>query len=174
MCEPEIASEQHLWLKKFVGDWTTESKCSMGPDKPDCLAKGKETVSMLGDLWMIVQAEGSDATGSPEAASSTPMKSFISVGYDTKANDGKGAFVGSFICNHMSRIWVYEGQRQGNTIQLKAMGPSFTDPTKIVPYIDEIELVDDNHKTLTSKYQKEDGTFEAFMWQHAYRVLPQK
>ena len=162
----ESATEQHQWLKKFTGEWRTEIEFSHGPDAPRGISTGTESSHMIGDLWY----QGNGASKPKEGEQGGAMVSQFTIGFDSKADEGKGAFVGTFICDQMHRLWTYQGPRVGNTIHLRTSAPSFTDPTKTTQMVDELTLVDDNHKYLVSKHLNEDGTWTEFMWMHYYRV----
>jgi hypothetical protein len=45
--------KEHDWLLNFVGEWTYEGECSMGPDQPPMKSGGSETVRALGSLWVV-------------------------------------------------------------------------------------------------------------------------
>lgn len=45
--------KNHEWLKKFVGQWEMESEWRDGTDQPPMKGTAKETVRMVGDLWMV-------------------------------------------------------------------------------------------------------------------------
>jgi hypothetical protein len=49
--------KEHAWFKQLVGDWTMEGEAFMGPDQPPMQSKGFETVSMLGEFWMVADGE---------------------------------------------------------------------------------------------------------------------
>lgn len=36
--------KEHQWLHQLVGEWTYETECVMGPDKPPAKFKGSETI----------------------------------------------------------------------------------------------------------------------------------
>jgi hypothetical protein len=50
---PNPASPEHAVLKKDVGVWDAESTFWMVPGQPPMVAKGVETNSMLGDIWLV-------------------------------------------------------------------------------------------------------------------------
>jgi hypothetical protein len=90
----------------------------------------------------------------------------VTLGFDKS----KGKFVGTWIGSPMDRMWIYEGELDdsGKVLTLHNEGPSFSDPNKIVQYKDVIEIVDENHRKMSSYVQGENGEFERFM-QVGYR-----
>jgi hypothetical protein len=60
---------------------------------------------------------------------------------------------------------VYEGllDASGNILPLNTTGPSFTDPTKTVPYQDVLELQGDDRRLLWSQTPGPDGQWHRFM-----------
>jgi hypothetical protein len=89
-----------------------------------------------------------------------PMKSVMTLGFDP----AKGRFVGTFIATGMTHLWTYSGSLDdaGKVLALDAEGPSFTGPGTS-KYVDSIELVDDDHRIMTSRILMEDGNWVQFM-----------
>jgi hypothetical protein len=148
---------EHRWLDKLVGDWTSEMECVMGPDQPPMKSRGVESVRSLGGLWTIGEGEGE----MPEGGTA---KSVMTLGYDPKA----GRFVGTFIASMMTHLWTYSGSLEGNVLALDAEGPSFTGEGT-AKYQDRIEFVDDDHRILTSQMRGDDGEWHRFMTAHYHR-----
>ncbi|WP_406699937.1 DUF1579 domain-containing protein [Singulisphaera sp. Ch08] len=153
--------KEHNWLDKFVGEWTSESECSMGPDQPLMKTKGVDFVRSIGGLWIVAEGEGQMPGG--ESA-----KSIMTIGYDPQQQ----RYVGTFIASMMSYLWIYNGSLDAaeKVLTLDADGPDFTGK-KTAKYKDRIEFVDDNHRILTSQVLGEDGTWTQFMTVH-YRRKP--
>jgi hypothetical protein len=151
-------AKEHLWLSKFVGDWTMEAECLMGPDQPPVKTTGVQATRMLGNLWMIAEGEGECPDGST-------AQSIITLGYDPQ----KQRFVGTFIASMMTHLWPYEGKLDGNVLTLDSEGPSFTGEGPMVKYQDIIEHVDDDHWILRSRMPGEDGQWIQFMTAHYRR-----
>ena len=145
---------EHRWLEKLVGEWTYETECVMGPDQPPMKAEGRETVRSLGGLWTIAEAEGAMPTGDE------PMKSVMTLGFDPASR----RFVGTFIASVMAHLWTYDGSLDADekVLSLNAEGPSCTG-SGTAKYVDRIEFVDDDHRTLTSRVLGEDGNWVEFM-----------
>ena len=64
--------KQHQWLQSLVGEWTYESECSMGPDKPRQKFKGSESVRSLGGLWVLCEGQGEMPGGGSATMLMTP------------------------------------------------------------------------------------------------------
>ncbi|MDB5352036.1 MAG: ribulose kinase [Planctomycetota bacterium] len=155
----EKPQQEHRWLDKLVGEWTSEMECVMGPDQPPTKSSGTESVRSLGGLWTI----GEGAGEMPEGG--TAM-SVMTLGYDPKAS----RFVGTFIVSVMTHMWTYSGSldESGKVLALDAEGPSFTGEGT-AKYQDRIEFVDDDHRILTSQMLGDDGEWHRFMIAHYRR-----
>jgi len=156
-CDPH---KEHFWLKKFVGEWTFESECSMGPDQPKMKTTGSESVRMLGDLWVIGEGRG-EMPGGGEG------RMIITVGYDP----GKKKFVGSWVGSMMPNMFVYEGvlDPTSTILPLETTGPDFADPTKTAKYRDTVEFKSEDHRVLTSSMLGDDGKWHTIMTAHYKR-----
>jgi hypothetical protein len=152
--------EQHHWLHKLIGDWTCESECSMGPDKPREKFKGSETVRSLGGIWVVAEGTG-EMPGGDVAAT------MMTLGYDLK----KERFVGTWIGSPMAFMWVYDGELDAakKKLSLHADGPDFVNEGKMAKYKDVIEFISDDHRTLTAHVLAEDGKWHEFMTAHYQR-----
>jgi hypothetical protein len=157
LTEPQ---KEHQWLDKFIGEWTWESECSMGPEQPPTKTKGTEVVRSLGGLWIIAEGEGE----MPDGNSGTTI---MTLGFDPK----KECFVGTFIGSMMTYLWPYNGSLDTDQkiLTLDSEGPNFSEGT-IVPYKDIIEFVSNDHKILTSQILMEDGNWTQFMTAHYRRT----
>jgi hypothetical protein len=155
----EKAHQEHRWLDKLVGEWTSEMECSMGPDQPPTTLRGTESVRSLGGLWTVGEGEGE----MPEGGTT---KSVMTLGYDPTA----GRFVGTFIASVMTQLWTYSGSldESGKVLALDAEGPSFTGEGT-TKYQDRIEFVDDDHRIVTSQALGDDGEWHRFMTAHYRR-----
>lgn len=91
----------------------------------------------------------------------------MTLGYDPKTQ----RFVGTFIASMMTHLWPYNGTLDADrkVLTLDSEGPSFTDDGSMAKYQDIIEFIDDNHRTLSSRFQLPDGTWKHFMTGHYYR-----
>lgn len=150
---------EHQWLQQFVGEWTSEMECSMGPDKPPETYRGTDSVRSIGGLWVVCEGRGDMPGGGP-------AQMIMTLGYDP----AKGRYVGSFIGSMMTHQWLYEGSRDGSVLTLDTEGPSFADPKALAKYQDIIEIVGPDHRTLSSQFQGDDGQWHRFMTAHYRRV----
>jgi hypothetical protein len=153
--------KEHHWLQRLVGDWTYESDSSMGPGQPRQKFRGTETVRTVGGLWIIADGQG-------EMPGGGVAKMVLTLGYDAQAK----RFVGTWIGSMMTYMWVYDGSLDSaeRVLTLNAEGPSFVAEGKTARYQDVIELVSDDHRTLTSRTLGDDGTWHQFMTAHYRRT----
>ncbi len=155
--------QEHHWLDQLVGDWTSEMKCSMGPDQPEMVNKGTESVRSLGGLWTL----GEGTAEMPDGATGTML---MTLGYDPQ----KKKYVGTFIGSMMTHMWHYEGtvDASGKILTLDTEGPDMSGGpegpdaaagVKMVKYQDIIEFVDADTRLLRSQTQGPDGAWTQFM-----------
>ena len=150
--------QEHEWLQQLVGEWTFENECSMGPDQPPMKATGTDSVRSLGGLWIICDGQGEMPGG---GVGHTKM----TIGFDP----AKKRFVGTFVGSMMTNLWVYEGTLTGNVLTLDTEGPSFTGDGAMVKYQDIIEVINKDHRTLSSQMPGPDGKWMKFMTAHYRR-----
>ncbi len=151
--------DEHKWLQRLVGEWTFETEGVMGPEEPPAKSDGTEVVRPLGGLWTIGE-------GMMDGPDGSPMKTIMTLGFDPEL----GRFVGTFVGSTMTNLWQYEGEldAERKVLSLRAEGPNFTgDGT--AKYVDSVEFIDDNHRTLTSRVLQEDGTWLQFCKAHYRR-----
>jgi hypothetical protein len=155
----EKPQQEHRWLDKLVGEWTSEMECVMGPDRPPETSRGTESVRSLGGLWTVGEGAG-------EMPEDGAAMSVMTLGYDPKA----GRFVGTFIASVMTHMWTYSGSldESGKVLAVDAEGPSFTGEGT-AKYQDRIEFVDDDHRIMTSQVLGDDGEWHRFMTAHYRR-----
>jgi len=154
MDHPVPSTEQHRWLHKLVGDWTFESVCNVGPDKPPMVSQGRESVRTLGELWAICEMTGEN--------DGKTWNSVMTLGCDP----GRGIFIGTFVASVMPHLWLYHGSldEAKSTLSLAAEGPSMTG-TGNANYQDEIAFQSDDERTLTSFIEMAPGHWVEFMKQ---------
>lgn len=159
MQTPEPQPE-HLWLHQLIGEWSTESECSMGPDVAPMKTTGREVVRSVGKLWTIGEGTGAMPEGET-------FNSVMTLGFDP----AQKRFVGSFVASVMTHFWPYLGvlDASGKILTLDSEGPSFGDNGSMAKYQDIIEFVTPDHRTLTSRVQSADGTWQHFMTAHYRR-----
>jgi len=145
---------EHRWLERLVGEWTWESEAAMEPGKPPAKYTGTESVRSLEGVWVVCEGRGEMPGG---GASTTIM----TLGYDPARKRCVGTFIGSM----MTFLWLYEGELDpaGSVLTLATEGPSPTDDGKTAKYRDVIEFKSNDHRTLTSNFLGDDGTWHQFM-----------
>jgi hypothetical protein len=151
--------KEHQWLDRFMGEWITESECSMGPDQPPAKTKGTEVVRSLGGLWIVAEGEGDMPDGNPG-------QTLMTLGFDSQSD----RYVGTFIGSMMTHLWVYNGSldADGKILTLDTEGPNFTQ-NFITKYKDIIEFVSNDHRMMTSQILGDDGNWLQFMTAHYWR-----
>jgi hypothetical protein len=130
----------------------------MGPDQPPAKFTGSETVRSIGGVWVAGEGRGEMPGGGVGIM-------IMTLGYDP----AKKRFVGTFIGSMMTNLWIYDGVLEGNVLTLDSDGPSFVGDGKIVKYQDIIELISDDHRTLSSQTLGPDGKWNRFMTAHYRR-----
>ena len=151
---------EHKWLQKLVGEWTYESECSMGSDKPPEKFKGSESVRSLGDLWVLCEGRG-------EMPSGGMATTLMTLGYDPQ----KQRYVGTWVGSMMTHLWVYDGylDPEEKVLMLNAEGPSWAEEGKLAKYKDVIEIQSEDHRVLRSHMLGDDGQWHQFMTAHYRR-----
>ena len=155
------SQREHQWLHKLVGTWSMEGECSMGPDQPPMKSTATEVVRSIGGIWTIGEGEGT----MPD--SDVKMTSIMTLGFDPVSQ----RFVGTFVASCTTHLWIYSGgslDAAEKVLTLDAEGPSFTG-NGTAKYQDSIEFLDDDHRTLSSQIQMEDGQWVRFMTAHYRR-----
>jgi len=153
--------KEHQWLQKLVGEWTIEGEAEMGPGQPTSKSKGAESVRSLGGLWFLAEGKG-EMPGGGEATT------LMTLGYDPQ----KRRYVGTWVGSMMTHLWVYEGELDaaGRVLTLAAEGPNMAAEGKTAMYRDVIEFESNDHRTLTSYMQGDDGQWQRFMTAHYRRT----
>jgi hypothetical protein len=152
-------AKEHRWLKKLVGEWTSEAEMAMeAPTAEKC--RGSESVRTLGDLWVLCEGTG-------EMPGGGTANMLMTLGYDP----AKQRFVGTWVGSMMTQMWVYEGSLDATQriLTLESRGPSMTGDGTMSNYRDVIEFKSDDHRTLTSHAQGADGKWQQFMTAHYRR-----
>ncbi len=144
---------EHEWLTKLAGEWNTESEMTM-PDGSKATSKGTESVRSLGGLW----AFGHGKTQMPGGA---PMEYYTALGYDVSFKEYRGCWLASV----SSHLWKQTGKlsADGRVMTLDCVGPHMEKDGETANYRDVIEIVDANHRTLTSFGQEANGEWQQFM-----------
>jgi len=152
--------DEHQWLQRLVGEWTSEAEMKMMPDDPPVKTKGTESVRSLGGLWILAEGQGEMPGGGPATI-------MMTLGYDPQKKRYLGTWVGSM----MTHMWVYDGvlDGTGNVLTLDTEGPSMAGDGKVSKYQDVIEFKSDEYRILSSQVLGEDGKWNRFMTAHYRR-----
>jgi hypothetical protein len=152
--------QEHHWLQQLVGEWEFVTEAKMGPEAPPQKFGGRETARSLGALWVLCEGYG-------EMPGGCTGNMVMTLGYDP----AKKHYVGTWVGSMMTHLWVYRGELDstGKMLTLEAEGPSFAGDGGVSMYRDVIEIIDPNHRTLTSYVQGEDGDWRCFMSANFYR-----
>lgn len=155
LAQPDFPSpeKEHQWLKKFVGEWTTTSKASIGPNQPPMECSGTIESRMIGEFWIV-----SEMQSNPEG---DPMRGLQTIGYDP----AKKKYVGTWVDSMTNHMWLYEGNldESGNKLTLEAEGPNFMADGKLTKFRDAYEFKTPDDIIVTSSVLGEDGQWFTFM-----------
>ena len=151
---------EHSWLQKFIGEWTTDSKATMGPDQPPMQCSGTLTSREIGGFWVLNEMKGVWA--------GEPMTGIQTVGYD----EGKKKYVGTWVDSMTAFMWQYEGNvdQSGKVLTLDADGPDFTGAGKMTKFQDIYEFKSADEILMTSRMLGPDGKWITFMSGTAKRI----
>ena len=96
------------------------------------------------------------------------MTYYSALGYDVSFKEYRGCKFYSM----SSHLWKTVGElsADGKVMTLNCVGPSMTKDGETANYRDVIEILDENHRTLTSYGQDESGEWQQFMKAHYTRV----
>lgn len=150
----EAPQKEHRWLERLVGDWTSETEVPTEPGKAAQILVGRERVRSLGGLWVVADGEGQMPGGGA-------MTTVMALGYDPS----RKRFVGTFVGSMMTHLWLYEGALDAGEriLTLETEGPSMAGDGTMSRYRDTIELDGGDRRVFTSRVQRDDGTWHAFM-----------
>ena len=83
------------------------------------------------------------------------------LGYDVSFKEYRGCWFASV----SSHLWKYTGElsADGRKMTLNCVGPNMFKDGETANYRDVIEIIDDNHRTLTSFGEDENGEWQQFM-----------
>jgi hypothetical protein len=162
--EMEMATkpvQQHEWLQNLVGEWRTETEMTM-PDGTTVSGTGSESVRSFGGLWSFGVGKGV----MPDGAT---MEYKVGLGWDVSFKEYRGFMIMSV----SSHLWSYTGtlSEDGRVMTLDCVGPDMEKDGETANYRDVIELIDENHRVLTSYgEQKDNGEWTPFMKSRYTRV----
>ena len=153
-------TQEHDWLHKFIGEWTTESKSTMVPEQPPMQCSGTLTSRKLGGFWVLNEMKGE--------WSGEPMTGIQTIGYD----EPKKKYVGTWVDSMTSFMWQYEGNvdLSGKVLTLDADGPNFMGGVKLTKFQDIYEFKSSDEILMTSRMLGTDGKWVTFMSGTAKRV----
>jgi hypothetical protein len=156
------ATEQHQWLQQLVGTWKVSAEMPGAPGSEPMRMESTETVRRLGELWVLKESDA--------VVGGFPFRAVMTIGYEPR----KQAFSGTWVDSAQPVLWVYEGEldEDERVLILDTMGPDFTEQgigSKLVPYQDRMEFIDDDHRLLTSHRKGNDGKWQPFIEIHYHR-----
>ena len=145
---------EHQWLQKLVGEWRVEMEMTMAPGEPRQKSEGTESVKSLGGLWAFAEGKGTMPDGKA-------MSYYSALGYDVSFKEYRGCWLGSF----SSHLWKHTGElsADGRVMTLNCVGPSMTKDGETANYRDVHEIIDENHRTMTSYGQDDNGQWNEYM-----------
>lgn len=151
--QPTSALPEHALLKKFIGEWQVSQKMAM-PEMQNMDCEGKETITQMGDLWVLGE-------GHFPAPNGEPTEYRNALGYDVTFKQYRGCW----IMAASSHLWVSQGQANdsGTEISLDCVGPDMeSDGT--ANYRDVVQFSGENDWVRISYSQdKSTGQFVEFM-----------
>ncbi len=148
-----MPTHEHGWLQKFIGEWKTDSKATMGPDQPPMQCVGTLSSRQLGGFWVVNELKGE--------WSGSPMTGIQTLGYDK----AKKKYVGTWVDSMTDTLWQYQGtvDSSGKILTLDADGPSFSGDGKLTKFQDIYEFKSADEMVMTSRTLGTDGTWFTFM-----------
>jgi hypothetical protein len=152
--------KEHEWLQNLLGEWRIETEMVMEPGEPKVTSSGTSSVKSLGGLWAFSE----DHESMPDGEATT---SYFSIGYDVTFKEYRACMVMSA----SSHAWNFTGSLSddGKIMTLNCEGPSMIDDGTAL-YRNVIELIDKDHRSLTSYNQDENGAWQEYMKADYYRV----
>ena len=157
--EPEMGMgtrpiKEHEWLQKLIGKWRVEAEMWMGPGQPKVRSEGTEIVKSVGGLWAFAERTGTLPDGSS-------VTTYATLGYDVSFKEYRGCWFGSM----SSHLWKQTGtlSADGKVMTLDCAGPDMVNDGQTANYRDVIEIIDENHRTLTSYGPNESGEWQEYL-----------
>ncbi len=153
--------KEHEWLQNLVGEWITRTVMNM-PDGSSMTTDGRESVKSVGGLWAFGEGSGEMPDGSAS-------NHYVALGYDVSFKEYRGCWFGSF----SSHLWKYVGSLSGDgkTMTLNCEGPDMEEDGKTALYKDVIELIDQDHRKMTSYWQDQSGAWQVAMTTEYSRTI---
>jgi hypothetical protein len=143
--------DEHRWLEGFTGDWQMIPDPNAPPEErtDDWIESGR---MLEGGAWLVIEGSGT----MPGGGAATTI---FTVGFDAS----KGKYVGTWVGSMMAHLWICEGIREGNSLALNSLGPSFDQPGLMQTYQDIYTLDSASGRSLKSQVLQDDGTWKVFM-----------
>jgi hypothetical protein len=96
------------------------------------------------------------------------MSYFAALGYDVSFREYRGCR----IVEISSHLWKQVGtlSADGKTMTLDCVGPHMEKDGETANYRDVIEIIDENHRTMTSYGEDDNGVWHEFMKSHYTRA----
>ncbi len=153
-------TQEHAWLQKFTGEWTSELKAMMVPDQPPMQCSGTMSSRQIGGFWILNEMKGE--------SSGEPMNGVQTIGYD----EAKKRYVGTWVDSMTAFMWQYEGtvDPSGKVLTLDADGPNFMGDGDLTKFQDIYEFKFADEILMTSRMLGADGKWVTFMSGTAKRV----
>lgn len=144
---------EHKWLEQLIGEWKTEAEMTM-PDGSTQKSTGSESVQSLNGLWAYGHGKATMPGGSP-------MNYYTGLGYDLTFKEYRG-FMMMDVSSH---LWKYTGElsADGKVMTLNCVGPNMEKEGETANYRDIIEIIDENHRTMTSMGEQPNGEWMQYM-----------
>jgi hypothetical protein len=144
---------EHAWLQNLIGEWKTEAQVTM-PDGSSSTMSGTEVVRDLGGLWALSE-------GQSDSGGECPMTYVSGIGFDVSFREYRGFWLASM----SSHLWKQTGtlSSDGKVMTLDCVGPHMTKDGETANYRDVIELMDRDHRKLTSLAQDDEGNWVPIM-----------
>ncbi len=145
------------FLQRIAGEWAYDIDTSSGPGQPPQKFSGTEQVRTVGP-WAVLESH--------HQVQGHPFTGILTVG----ARSGGKGYVGTWICSDSDALVQYEGTLDdtGRVLTLETKGPDAKDPAKETRYRDVIELIDADHKQITSTIEI-DGKWVTYLTGHYRR-----
>lgn len=142
--------EGFAWLKKFEGDWKTESK-SAGQEKP--MATGTFSARPFGKFWMVCEQKAN--------MGGMDFQSIQRIGFNEKTK----RYIGTWFDSAADHVWQYDGElnKEGTALILNAQGPDWEDPSKTRDYRDTYKFQSPDKIVLTSEMKIDEDSWKTFM-----------
>lgn len=147
------SGDEYKLLKSLVGEWSYHASAVVAPGEDPMTCEGAETTRAFGDNWFICNLEGQ--------MGDVKVSGIMTLGYDPVQKK----YIGTWIDSVNKHMFIYDGSldETGKVLSLLTSGPDFADPTKTRQMKDVIELIDNDHRTLTSYMLDDSGAWVQFM-----------